>query len=116
MTLIDIRNWNYNWQDEYYYEYPFALPAGTRLHVEAVFDNSDRNASNPSSPPKRVTWGEETDDEMLYCFFLISSMNTKDLIHVIFDNLRHDSMLPPKPVGKYYREQLVVNHSLTQRS
>jgi peroxiredoxin len=99
-TLIDIQNWNYNWQDEYYYERPFKLPAGTRLDVEAVYDNSADNPSNPSSPPKRVTWGDGTTDEMLFCFFLLSAEKTEDLIHVIFDNLKHDTMQPRKKVEK----------------
>lgn len=99
-TLIDIQNWNYNWQDEYYYERPFKLPAGTRLHVEAVFDNSADNPSNSSSPPKRVTWGDGTTDEMLFCFFLLSAERTEDLIHVIFDNLKHDTKQPRKVVQK----------------
>lgn len=99
-TLIDIKNWNYNWQDEYYYERPFQIPAGTRLDVEASFDNSEDNPSNPSSPPKRVTWGDGTTDEMLFCFFLLSSEKTEDLIHVIFDNLKHDAQQPRKVVEK----------------
>lgn len=98
-TLIDFQNWNYNWQDEYYYERPFKLPAGTRLHVEAVFDNSADNPSNPSSPPQRVTWGDGTTDEMLFCFFLLSAEKTEDLIHVIFDNLKHDTKQPRKEIG-----------------
>lgn len=98
--LIDIRNWNYNWQDEYYYERPFKLPAGTRLAVEAVFDNSPENPSNPSSPPRQVTWGDGTTDEMLFCFFLLSAEKTEDLIHVIFDNLQHDTKQPRKVVQK----------------
>ena len=99
-TLIDIKNWNYNWQDEYYYERPFKLPAGTRLDVTAVFDNSADNPSNPSSPPKRVTWGDGTKDEMLFCFFLLSAEKTEDLIHVVFDNLQHDTKQPRKMVEK----------------
>lgn len=99
-TLIDIPNWNYNWQDEYYYERPFKLPAGTRLDVDAVFDNSAENPSNPSSPPQRVTWGDGTTDEMLFCFFLLSAERTEDLIHVIFDNLKHDTQQPRKKVQK----------------
>ena len=98
MTLIDIENWNFNWQDEYYYERPFKLPAGTRLKVTAVFDNSAGNPSNPNSPPQRVTWGDGTDDEMLFCFFLLSAEKTEDLIHVIFDNLQHDAKQPRKIV------------------
>jgi peroxiredoxin len=99
-TLIDIQNWNYNWQDEYYYDRPFNLPAGTRLDVEAVYDNSADNPSNPSSPPKRVTWGDGTNDEMLFCFFLLSAEKTEDLIYVIFDNLKHDMQQPRKVVRK----------------
>jgi hypothetical protein len=98
--LIDIKNWNYNWQDEYYYERPFKLPAGTRLDVTAVFDNSADNPSNPSSPPKRVTWGDGTKDEMLFCFFLLSAEKAEDLIHVVFDNLQHDTKQPRKTVQK----------------
>lgn len=99
-TLIDIPQWNYNWQDEYYFERPFKLPAGTVLHVEGIFDNSAENPSNPSSPPKRVTWGEGTKDEMLYCFFLLSAEKTEDLIHVILDNLKHDTKQPRKKIEK----------------
>ncbi len=98
-TLIDIPVWNYNWQDEYYYERPFSLPKGTILKVEAVFDNSAENPSNPSSPPKRVTWGDETTDEMLFCFFLLTADRTEDLIHTIFDNLGHDLKQPRREVG-----------------
>jgi hypothetical protein len=89
-VLIDIPLWDYNWQDEYYYEQPIRLKAGTEIVVEAVFDNSADNPSNPSSPPERVTWGEETTDEMLFCFFLLTADKTEDLIHTIFDNLGHD--------------------------
>ncbi len=96
ITLIEVPNWNYNWQDEYYYEQPFRLPAGTKLTVEAVFDNSADNPSNPSRPPQRVTWGEETTDEMLFCFFLLTADKTEDLIYTIFDNLGHDLRQPRK--------------------
>jgi Redoxin/Copper type II ascorbate-dependent monooxygenase, C-terminal domain len=99
-TLIEIKSWNYNWQDEYYYEQPFKLPAGTRLDVKAVYDNSADNPSNPSSPPKRVTWGDGTKDEMLFCFFLLSAEKTEDVRHVVFDSLQHDWQQPRKVVKK----------------
>lgn len=99
-VLIDIPAWDYNWQDEYYYEQPIPLSAGTILRVEAVYDNSVNNPSNPSSPPKRVTWGEETTDEMLFCFFLLTAERTEDLIYTIFDNLGHDLKQSRKDVGR----------------
>ena len=99
-VLIDIPVWDYNWQDEYYYEQPIRLKAGTKLVVEAVFDNSADNPSNPSSPPQHVTWGEETTHEMLFCFFLLTSEKTEDLIHTIFDNLGHDLKQNRKDVSQ----------------
>ncbi len=99
-VLIDIPVWDYNWQDEYYYEQPIHLKAGTKIVIDAVFDNSADNPSNPSSPPQRVTWGEETTDEMLFCFFLLTSEKTEDLIYTIFDNLGHDMKQSRKDVSQ----------------
>ncbi len=93
-SLIDIPSWDYAWQDEYHFQKPFSLPAGTELIVDAVFDNSAANPSNPSSPPRRVTWGEGTLDEMLFCFLLVSADTTEDLVHVVLDNLGHDLRQP----------------------
>ena len=44
------------------------LPGGTRLDVEAVYDNSTRNRRNPTVPPRDVGWGEGTTDEMCIAF------------------------------------------------
>ena len=93
-SLIDIPSWDYAWQDEYHFQEPFSLPAGTELIVDATFDNSAANPSNPSSPPRRVTWGEGTLDEMLFCFLLVSADTTEDLVHVVLDNLGHDLRQP----------------------
>ena len=52
--LILIRNWDFNWQDQYRYATPFWVPAGTKLEMDYVFDNSDANSRNPSHPARRV--------------------------------------------------------------
>jgi hypothetical protein len=62
--LIWIRDWDFNWQDPYIYKTPVLLPAGTRIDVRFVYDNSAENPRNPSVPPKAVLWGEDTFDEM----------------------------------------------------
>jgi tetratricopeptide (TPR) repeat protein len=62
--LIRIRNWDFNWQDQYRYTSPFWLPAGTKLESEYVFDNSVNNPRNPDRPPRRVSWGWRSSDEM----------------------------------------------------
>ncbi len=66
--LIWIKDWDFNWQGQYRYAAPMHLPKGTRLQMRYVFDNSDGNPRNPASPPKMVTWGEETNDEMAIAF------------------------------------------------
>src|SRR5262249_45514755 len=67
--LLWIKDWAFNWQEEYWYRRPVALPQGTRLEMEFTYDNSADNPRNPSSPPKRVIWGEKTTDEMAEVHF-----------------------------------------------
>src|SRR5205814_2167291 len=62
--LITIASWDFNWQDRYRYASPFWLPAGTRIDMEYVFDNSDANPRNPDRPPERESWGWRSSDEM----------------------------------------------------
>ena len=62
--LISIGDWDFNWQNYYQYASPVRLPAGTRIDGRWTYDNSDANPANPSSPPKRVTYGEQTTNEM----------------------------------------------------
>jgi hypothetical protein len=64
LPLISIGDWDFNWQNYYQYAAPPKLPAGTRIDADWTFDNSASNAANPSSPPQRVTFGEQTTDEM----------------------------------------------------
>ena len=63
-TLLWIKDWDFAWQDRYYFKELVALPKGTKLDAEIHWDNSARNPRNPSSPPVRVAWGEESRDEM----------------------------------------------------
>jgi mono/diheme cytochrome c family protein len=62
--LIRIRDWNFNWQEQYRYATPMKLPADTRLEMEFTYDNSDANPHNPNHPAQRVVWGPDTTDEM----------------------------------------------------
>ena len=62
--LIWIKQWDFNWQEEYRYKTPPFLPQGTRVDVQWTYDNSAENPRNPNRPPKLVTWGEQSTDEM----------------------------------------------------
>jgi len=63
-TLLWIKDWDFAWQDRYFFQEFVTLARGTRLDVEIHWDNSVENPRNPSNPPVRVTWGEESKDEM----------------------------------------------------
>jgi peroxiredoxin len=67
-TLLAIKDWDYNWQETYFLKEPIALKKGTRLAVEAVYDNSAANPNNPFSPPRWVRLGDQTTDEMCFIF------------------------------------------------
>jgi mono/diheme cytochrome c family protein len=73
IPLIWIKDWDWNWQDEFLYNKNIKLPRGTKIDQKYVFDNSAENVHNPSNPPKRVTWGEQTADEMAITFFLVTA-------------------------------------------
>ncbi|WP_158633359.1 hypothetical protein [Tautonia sociabilis] len=63
-NLFRIPNWDFNWQGRYLFERPVRLPAGSRIDVTLVYDNSLENPNNPSFPPIDVTFGEQSTDEM----------------------------------------------------
>ena len=73
--LIDIGDWDFNWQGMYRFNNAVALPAGTRVSLEAYYDNSSGNFRNPNDPPKSVSWGEATTDEMCIAFIGVTLDN-----------------------------------------
>jgi len=83
--LILIRNWDFNWQDQYRYAAPFWVPAGTTLEMEYVFDNSDANPRNPSHPPGRVSWGWRSSDEMADVWIQVMTRTESDRVRLTGD-------------------------------
>jgi mono/diheme cytochrome c family protein len=76
--LIWIRDWDFNWQDQYVYQQPVHLPKGTLVKVEAIYDNSSDNPANPRNPPERVLFGEETNEEMCLAIFQAYGTHPED--------------------------------------
>jgi hypothetical protein len=66
--LVWVPDWDFNWQQSYRLKTPLKLPKGSRVNLVAHYDNSPRNPYNPNQPPKRVTWGAQTTDEMCIAF------------------------------------------------
>lgn len=67
-TLVAIKDWDYNWQETYFFKEPIPVKAGTRFDIEAVYDNSAANPNNPNKPPRLVTFGQQTTNEMCFGF------------------------------------------------
>ena len=78
LTLIHIKHWDFGWQDEYRYQEPVTLPAGTHLRMRFTYDNSADNPRNPSTPPKRVVAGNRSTDEMAILMLQILPDNPDD--------------------------------------
>ncbi len=77
--LIDINDWDFQWQGIYDFLQPVALPTTSTIKFTKFYDNSNGNAKNPNSPLKDVGWGEQTTDEMAVVFF----GGTRDADHMI---------------------------------
>jgi mono/diheme cytochrome c family protein len=64
-TLLSVPEYDFNWQTLYRFKEPKAVPAGTKVQLEGWWDNSANNPHNPNAEIE-VTWGEATDEEMLF--------------------------------------------------
>lgn len=82
-SLINLQNWDFNWQESYQYREPIRLPQGTRIEVVAHFNNSTKNPNNPRRPPQTVHWGEQTQDEMCIAFIeVVPVIEAKSLAEI----------------------------------
>ena len=70
-TLLDIPQYDFNWQHNYILAEPKPLPAGTEIQCTATFDNSANNPANPN-PSATVRWGDQTWDEMMIGIFAVA--------------------------------------------
>lgn len=71
--LVDIPDWDFNWQGFYLYEDPIDVSAGTRLELECWYDNSTENQPEGRTP-EDVSWGEGTYDEMCLNYFITEEL------------------------------------------
>ena len=88
--LLRIPDWDFNWQGDYRFKDPIDLPAQSTLHMAYTFDNSSLNPRNPSSPPKRVTGGWRSYDEMAEAMIQVIPSNKEDLELLVETQLQYD--------------------------
>ena len=65
-VVLDVPRYDFNWQLGY--NTSIQVPKGTKLRVDAHYDNSVNNQFNPN-PAKTVYYGEMTWEEMMSPFF-----------------------------------------------
>lgn len=63
-TLLNVPEYSFNWQITYRPTAPIFIPKGTRLKIDARFDNSANNPMNPD-PSKPIRWGASSEVEMM---------------------------------------------------
>ena len=82
LTLVHIKDWDFGWQDEYRFENPVHLPAGTKLSMRFSYDNSADNPRNPHHPPRRVVAGNRSTDEMAIVVLQVLTDHPEDELRV----------------------------------
>jgi len=65
-VMLDVPHYDFNWQLGY--DTSVKIPKGTKLRVDAHYDNSVNNKFNPN-PNKTVYYGQMTWEEMMSPFF-----------------------------------------------
>jgi len=92
--LILIRDWDFAWQEQYTYRSPIAVPKGTVIETYFLYDNSAANPRNPTSPPKRVTFGPNSTDEMASLGVNVMPMKQSDVavLHAAIEDYRLASL------------------------
>ena len=66
--VLRVPKYDFNWQLLYQPAKPIRVPKGTKMHVEAHYDNSTANRFNPN-PNRTVYLGRMTWEEMMAPFF-----------------------------------------------
>lgn len=66
-VLLDIPNWNFDWQMNYEVEKPIHVNAGDKILMECSWDRS----LDPNRPSKYIVFAEGTEDEMCFGTYAI---------------------------------------------
>ena len=103
--LVHIRDWDFNWQDEYRYSFPISLPAGTTLEMEYIYDNSADNLRNPHNPPQRVVYGPQSSDEMGDLWLQVLAADGKGLEQLVRDHAHRELLADVEGYEKLVRDQ-----------
>ncbi len=76
--LLNVPNYDFNWQTTYELDEPKFIPAGTKIVHTTWWDNSSRNPANPD-PSIEVVWGEQSWEEMLFGAVLMRILDDEEV-------------------------------------
>lgn len=122
VNLINIPDWDFNWQGGYYFNRYMVAEPGDVVHAIASYDNTTDNPNNPSDPPSWVSWGEKTTDEMYYLpiSYVLYKEGDENVIftEVVTDQEEvlaeeHEMVLRPNPVDDFLRVDFSVKNGET---
>jgi Tfp pilus assembly protein PilF/mono/diheme cytochrome c family protein len=98
--LIWVKRWDFDWQGVFRYSEPVDLPKGTVLSMRYIYDNSSDNERNPNTPPRRVTGGQKSTDEMADAWVEVLPERREDLFALEIAMMRHKlAKYPQEPSG-----------------
>ena len=81
IRLIDIRDWDFDWQDEYTFEDEVIVQPGDEFRLTCNWDNSASNqqfVNGKQMAPQYVEFGEGTVDEMCVTYFYVTRIRDED--------------------------------------
>ena len=83
--LLDIRDWDFNWQSTYRFEREMLMEPGDRIKLECWWDNTRANqdiVNGVQQEPSYIEWGDGTGDEMcLYSVLMTPPQADYDYSH-----------------------------------
>jgi hypothetical protein len=116
VMLIDIRDWDFDWQDEYTFEDEIIVRPGDQFRLTCSWDNSASNqqfVNGKQLEPQYVEFGEGTFDEMCVSYFYVTRVSESDKSEsqdfpptVAFHQPEHLQIFNP---GDYVPIELLVN-------
>jgi mono/diheme cytochrome c family protein len=75
IMLVDIRDWDFDWQDEYVFEEEIIVQPDDQFRLTCTWDNSASNQqfiNGKQIEPQYVEFGEGTLDEMCVSYFYVT--------------------------------------------
>jgi hypothetical protein len=68
-VLLKITDWDFKWKQQFDFDQPIHLQAGTIIHALAEYDNTLDNLFNPSDPPREMEQGRRMYEELFLVYF-----------------------------------------------